>query len=78
MRGCARLKSHLIGLGEWSEEQHSALQKTLDAEILAAQKEAEAHGTLLDGHIPSAATIFEDVYETVPAHLRRQRQQLGA
>ena len=43
----------------------------------AAQKKAESHGTLLDGHIPSAAGIFEDVYETMPAHLRRQRQELG-
>jgi len=73
----ARLKAHLIGAGEWSDERHAALQKELEAEILAAQKEAEAHGTLLDGHIPSSATIFEDVYEQVPEHLRRQRQQLG-
>ncbi len=73
----ARLKSHLIGLGEWNDTRHAELQKELEAEILAAQKEAEAHGTLLDGHIPSAATMFEDVFETVPEHLRRQRQQLG-
>ncbi|MET0510006.1 MAG: thiamine pyrophosphate-dependent enzyme [Burkholderiaceae bacterium] len=73
----ARLKSHLVAIGEWSDERHAALQKEIEAEILAAQKEAEAHGTLLDGHIPSAATMFEDVFETVPEHLRRQRQQLG-
>ena len=73
----ARLKAHLILIGEWDEERQAALQKTLEAEILAAQKEAEAQGTLLDGDIPSAATLFEDVYEEVPEHLRRQRQQLG-
>lgn len=72
-----RLKTHLIGLGEWSEAQHEQTQKELEAEVAAAQKEAESHGTLLDGHIPSAATMFEDVYEQMPWHLREQRQQLG-
>ena len=47
------------------------------AEIQAAQKEAESYGTLVDGHVPSAASIFEDVYKDMPEHLRRQRQQLG-
>ncbi|WP_326534618.1 3-methyl-2-oxobutanoate dehydrogenase (2-methylpropanoyl-transferring) subunit alpha [Pseudorhodoferax sp.] len=72
-----RLKNHLIGLGVWSEQEHELVHKELEAEVAAAQKEAESHGTLLDGHIPSAATIFEDVYETMPEHLRRQRQELG-
>jgi len=72
-----RLKKHLIGLGFWSEQEHEQVQKELEAEVAAAQKEAESHGTLLDGRVPSAATIFEDVYETMPAHLRRQRQELG-
>lgn len=72
-----RLKTHLIGIGEWSEAQHAQAQQELEAEVGAAQKEAESHGTLLDGHIPSAATMFEDVYAEMPAHLRAQRQQLG-
>ena len=58
-------------------QEHEEVQKELEVEVAAAQKEAESHGTLLDGRIPSAATIFEDVYETMPAHLRRQRQELG-
>src|SRR5664280_2143934 len=37
----ARLKQHLIGLGAWSEQQHEAAQKELEAEVAAAQKEAE-------------------------------------
>ena len=45
--------------------------------MLAAQKEAERHGTLIDGRVPSAASMFEDVYKDMPEHLRRQRQQLG-
>ncbi|GAC1531400.1 MAG: 3-methyl-2-oxobutanoate dehydrogenase (2-methylpropanoyl-transferring) subunit alpha [Ramlibacter sp.] len=73
----ARLKSHLIGLGAWSEQEHEQVRLELEAEVAAAQKEAESHGTLLDGHIPSAASIFEDVYAEMPAHLRRQRQELG-
>jgi 2-oxoisovalerate dehydrogenase E1 component alpha subunit len=72
-----RLKQHLIGLGAWSEQEHELVQKELEAEVIAAQKEAESYGTLLDGQIPSAATLFEDVYETMPEHLRRQRQELG-
>lgn len=73
-----RLTQHLIGIGEWSEQQHQQAQQELEAEVAAAQKEAESYGTLLDGHIPSAATMFEDVYAEMPEHLRRQRQQLGA
>ena len=73
----ARLKQHLIGIGEWSEAQHAQAQAELEAEVAAAQKEAESYGTLLDGHIPSAASMFEDVYRDMPWHLREQRQQLG-
>lgn len=73
----ARLKQHLVGLGAWSEQEHEQVRLELEAEVAAAQKEAETHGTLLDGHIPSAATMFEDVYAEMPAHLRAQRQQLG-
>ena len=73
----ARLKQHLIARGEWSEEQHAAAQKELEAEIAAAQKEAESFGSLADGHVHSAASMFEDVYKDMPAHLLRQRQELG-
>ncbi|MNR23320.1 2-oxoisovalerate dehydrogenase subunit alpha [compost metagenome] len=72
-----RFKKHLILLGIWSDAEHDAVRAELDAEILAAQKEAESYGTLVDGHVPSAASIFEDVYKDMPEHLRRQRQQLG-
>jgi 2-oxoisovalerate dehydrogenase E1 component alpha subunit len=45
--------------------------------VIAAQKEAESHGTLLDGRKPQRRDMFEDVYKDMPEHLRRQRQQLG-
>ena len=73
----ARLKQHLIARGEWSEDRHAAAQKELEAEIAAAQKEAESYGSLADGHVHSAASMFEDVYKDMPAHLLRQRQELG-
>jgi len=73
----ARLKQHLIGIGEWSEAQHAQAQQELEAEVIAAQKEAETYGTLLDGQIASPATMFDDVYKDMPEHLRVQRQQLG-
>ncbi len=73
----ARLKQHLIAIGAWSEQEHDAAQKELEAQVAAAQKEAEGYGTLADGHMRSAAEMFDDVYKDMPEHLRHQRQQLG-
>lgn len=76
-----RLKQHLVGRGLWSDAQHQALQQELEAEVLAAQKHAESFGSLADGHIPSIASMFEDVYEQMPPHLREQMalaQHFGA
>ncbi len=72
----ARLKKHLIAKGIWTEKEHEQLQTELEAEIAAAQKEAESFGTLLDGHIPGAASMFEDVYKEMPPHLHTQLAQL--
>ena len=73
----ARLKQHLIGLGAWSEQEHDATQKELDAQVNAALKEAERYGTLQGGHSPPPASMFEDVYKDMPAHLREQLLQAG-
>ena len=73
----ARLKAHLIAIGAWSEKEHEGTQRELELQVAAAQKEAESYGTLADGHLRSAAEMFEDVYKELPEHLRRQRQQLG-
>jgi len=72
-----RLKQHMILKGIWSDEEHESTKKALEVEITAAQKEAEAFGTLSSGYAPSAAEMFDDVYKDMPAHLRAQRQQLG-
>jgi 2-oxoisovalerate dehydrogenase E1 component alpha subunit len=72
----ARLKQHLMVLGAWSEEEHEATQKELQAQVAAALKEAERYGSLADGHVADAASMFEDVYKDMPEHLRRQRDEL--
>ena len=73
----ARLKTHLIGLGEWSEEMHEAAEKEAVGEVRTANKEAESFGTLGSGSPPSAKTMFEEVYKEMPWHIRRQRQEMG-
>jgi 2-oxoisovalerate dehydrogenase E1 component alpha subunit len=73
----ARLKAHLIGLGEWNEEQHAAAEKEAAEQVRAANQEAASCGVLGEGQTVSAKTMFEDVYRDVPAHLLRQRQQMG-
>jgi 2-oxoisovalerate dehydrogenase E1 component alpha subunit len=74
----ARLKQHLIRLGAWSQEEHEQVRKALDAEVGAALKEAAQYGSLLDGHIPPLASMFEDVYKDMPPHLREQLRQAGS
>ncbi len=73
----ARLKQHLVGLGAWSEQEHEATQRELEAQVAAALKEALLHGSLLDGHIPPLASMFEDVYQDMPPHLQDQMRQAG-
>ncbi len=72
-----RLKNHLIHRGVWSEDRHKQAEAEVMAAVIAAQKEAETHGTLHTGPHPSARDMFEGVYEQMPPHLRRQRQQGG-
>jgi 2-oxoisovalerate dehydrogenase E1 component alpha subunit len=72
----ARLKQHLVLLGAWSDQEHEATQKELEGQVLAALKEAERYGSMADGHVAGAATMFEDVYKDMPEHLRRQRAEL--
>jgi 2-oxoisovalerate dehydrogenase E1 component alpha subunit len=71
-----RLRQHLQGLGAWSDEEHAATQKELDEQVAAALKEAESYGSLSRGHMADAATMFDDVFEQLPAHLQRQRRAL--
>jgi 2-oxoisovalerate dehydrogenase E1 component alpha subunit len=73
-----RLKNHLISLGEWSEERHATLIRELEEHVLESWREAVQYGTLTDGPRLSRDLMFEDVFKEMPAHLRRQREQLRA
>ncbi|MEM1199225.1 MAG: 3-methyl-2-oxobutanoate dehydrogenase (2-methylpropanoyl-transferring) subunit alpha [Pseudomonadota bacterium] len=73
----ARLKQHLIVRGEWSEERHKQAEAEILDQVIECQKKAEAVGTLTRGKVPSPRDMFEGVYETMPAHLIRQRQEAG-
>ena len=73
----ARLRAHLVALGEWSDERHDYLAAEVAAEVQDAQREAESYGTLGTGEHHSPATMFDDVFKEMPWHLRRQRQELG-
>ncbi|MFV0297599.1 MAG: 3-methyl-2-oxobutanoate dehydrogenase (2-methylpropanoyl-transferring) subunit alpha [Hyphomicrobiaceae bacterium] len=72
-----RLKAHLIQKGVWSEERHRQAEAEALDEVITAQKEAEAIGTLASGNAPSPRDMFEDVYAEMPPHLIRQRQEAG-
>jgi 2-oxoisovalerate dehydrogenase E1 component alpha subunit len=71
----ARLRQHLIGLGEWDEERDGRLAEQLAEEVRAAQKEAERQGTLQSDPYGDIATMFEDVFAELPWHLREQQAQ---
>ena len=72
-----RLKNHLIAIGEWSEDRHIQTSAEIMDTVRAAQKAAEAVGTLTSGVTSSSRDIFEEVYETMPPHLVAQRQEAG-
>jgi 2-oxoisovalerate dehydrogenase E1 component alpha subunit len=74
-----RLKAHLTTIGEWDEERHSALLEEAAAEVRAAQREAERKGTLTSASIDfpqDVRTMFNDVFEEMPWHLKEQQQAM--
>jgi 2-oxoisovalerate dehydrogenase E1 component alpha subunit len=70
-----RLQRHLIALGEWSVEQHEAMDRELMEQVKAATREAEKNGILGHGMHHPFHTMFEDVFEELPWHLREQSEQ---
>ncbi len=74
----ARLKNHLIALGEWDEEAHAAMDRAVSDTVRAAQKEAEANGVLGHGLHQPLETMFEGVFEEKPWHLAEQEEQMLA
>jgi 2-oxoisovalerate dehydrogenase E1 component alpha subunit len=69
-----RLKAHLVAEGAWDEERHAALVKQADAEVRAAQKQAETMGVLPQQGFDRIGSMFEDVYADTPWHLSEQRE----
>ena len=75
----ARLRDHLIALGEWDMERHSAQDKALGDQVRLANKAAEANGVLGDGLTNQPLeTMFEGVFEHKPWHLAEQEAQMLA
>ena len=74
----ARLKSHLVGLGEWDEERHGALEAECTEQVKTAAKQAEKNGILGHGLHQPLETMFEDVFEEMPWHIREQEDEMLA
>jgi 2-oxoisovalerate dehydrogenase E1 component alpha subunit len=72
----ARLKKHVIALGIWDEERHAAMDLEVAEHVKAAQREAEKNGVLHDGLKQSFDSMFEDVFEEMPPHLKEQSAQM--
>lgn len=66
-----RFKLFLIDQGHWSSAQDKQLEKELNEEIQAAVREAEKLGP------PDIETVFQDVFEEMPWHLREQLEELN-
>ena len=72
-----RLKSHLIALGEWSDEREQTLVKQCEEEVNRAWREAVTYGTLTDGPQLDPEIMFQDVFKEQTPSLARQRMQLA-
>ena len=72
----ARLKQHLIALGEWSDERHEQMQAELTETVRSAQREADAVGALGKSK-PSAREMFEGVFKEPDWRVIEQRQEFG-
>jgi 2-oxoisovalerate dehydrogenase E1 component alpha subunit len=74
----ARLRDHLIGLGEWDLDAHEAQDRDLAEQVRGAQREAEGNGILGHGLHQPLDTLFEGVFEQMPWHLKEQQRQMLA
>jgi 2-oxoisovalerate dehydrogenase E1 component alpha subunit len=71
-----RLKTHLIERGIWSEERHAQMEAELTETLRAAQRAAEAVGTLGKSK-PNTAEMFEGVFKEPDWRVIEQRRELG-
>ncbi len=70
-----RLKRHLIHRGVWSVEQQQALDEECLEAVKEAVKEAAKNGILGHGLHQPFETMFQDVFEEMPWHLKEQAAQ---
>lgn len=70
-----RLKNHLIALGEWDEERQEEMDRKAAENVRETTKQAEANGILGHGLHHPFRTMFEDVFEELPWHLKEQAEQ---
>jgi len=71
-----RLKQHLIKEGNWSEEQHSAMEMEMKTTVIEAWKEAISYGTMTEPPFLDVKLMFEDVFAEMPDHLKKQQEKL--
>ena len=70
-----RLKNHLIAIGEWDEARQAEMDERCATLVKDTTKEAEKNGILGHGLHHPFHTMFEDVYEEMPWHLKEQAEQ---
>jgi 2-oxoisovalerate dehydrogenase E1 component alpha subunit len=73
-----RLKQHLERIGEWDDERHDAQLLELSEFVKKMQKDAEKNGILGHGLHQPFETMFEDVFEEMPWHLKEQCEEMLA
>ncbi len=71
-----RLGQHLVAAGEWDDARQTDLEATVKAEVDDAFAEASANGSMKDGSMPAADTMFDDVFHELPRHLLEQRDRV--
>ncbi|RPI21609.1 MAG: pyruvate dehydrogenase (acetyl-transferring) E1 component subunit alpha [Acidobacteria bacterium] len=65
-----RLRSYLINGGHWTEDDDTGLEGEIKEQIQENLKRAERVPP------PAVDTLFSDVYDTIPWHLREQQEEL--
>ncbi|MBN3286163.1 ODBA dehydrogenase, partial [Polyodon spathula] len=66
----SRLRQHMVSRGWWDEEQERAWRKQSRRRVMEAFEQAERRLK------PSLDLMFTDVYNELPPHLHRQRQDM--
>ncbi|MEP3655694.1 MAG: thiamine pyrophosphate-dependent enzyme [Litorimonas sp.] len=73
-----RLKTHLVLIGEWDEDRHTALLEECKTTVRETYKSAEAMGNLSGETKVNDFTMFEQVYEHALPHLDEQKRMFAA